>query len=209
MREILGFGGWAAVSTVVSPVLVALDRVLLGARAGVGAVGVYAAPYELATRVLLVPGALSATLFPSLSVLDGKGDQEERARLARRATGAIALLVAPVMLVFVVGADPLVRLWLGAEYASGAATVLRLLAPGVLVNALALVPFTLLQAMGRADLPARFHMVELPLHAALTWVLVGRWGSAGAAAAWTIRAALDAALLFGAAALATRARRDA
>ena len=81
---------------------------------------------------------------------------------------------------------------------------LQLLAPGLLANALAQVPFTLLQGMGRADVPARFHLVELPLHAVVTWVLVARWGVAGAAAAWTLRAAADAALLFVAAALLLR-----
>ncbi|MHB1193068.1 MAG: oligosaccharide flippase family protein [Longimicrobiales bacterium] len=203
-RAVLAFGGWAAVSTVVSPVLVSLDRFVLGAVAGVAAVGVYTAPYEAATRVLLLPGALAATLFPAMSALEGMGDRGRLRALSWRATGAVAALVGPVALVFAVGAHPLLRLWLGEAFTPAAAVALQLLAPGLLANALAQVPFTLLQGMGRADVPARFHLVELPLHAALTWILVTRWGVAGAAAAWTLRAAADAALLFAAAALLLR-----
>lgn len=201
VRVVLGFGGWAAVSTVVSPVLTSMDRVLLGAVAGVGAVGVYTAPYEVATRVLFVPGALATALFPALSALQATGSAQRLRALARRSTAAVALMVGPVALLLVVAAHPLLGLWLGDAFTPAGAVALQLLAPGLLLNALALVPFTLLQGMGRADLPARFHLLELPAHAVVTWVLVSRWGVAGAAAAWSARAAVDALLLFAAAAL--------
>lgn len=198
-REILGFGGWAAVSTVVSPVLVSLDRFVLGAVAGVGAVGVYTAPYEAAMRVLILPWALATTLFPAVSALQGAGERERLRRLSRRATAAVALTVGPVALGLGVGAHPLLAFWLGDAFTPAAGAALALLAPGLLANALAQVPFTVLQGVGRADVPARFHLAEMPLHAAATWFLVTQWGVAGAAAAWSLRASVDAALLFAAA----------
>jgi O-antigen/teichoic acid export membrane protein len=83
----------------------------------------------------------------------------------------------------------------------------------VLLNALATVPYTLIQAAGRPDLTAKFHLIELPLHVVLAWLLVTRFGIAGAALAWTLRMAVDAALLFVAAsrlgALPAKALADA
>src|SRR4029079_6879172 len=66
-RPLVSFGGWIAVSNVVSPVLVYLDRFVLGAVLGRGAVGFYTPPYELTGRLLIVPGSLLTAMFPMIS----------------------------------------------------------------------------------------------------------------------------------------------
>jgi O-antigen/teichoic acid export membrane protein len=53
-----------------------------------------------------------------------------------------------------------------------------------------------MQALGRPDLTAKFHLVELPLHGLLVWWLISMWGTTGAALAWSIRVGVDAMLLF-------------
>jgi O-antigen/teichoic acid export membrane protein len=88
------------------------------------------------------------------------------------------------------------RLWLGTEYAGDSATALRILCAGILINALAQVPYAVLHAAGRPDRSALFHLVELPLHALVLWLLVRAAGVPGAAIAWGLRATLDALLLF-------------
>jgi hypothetical protein len=42
-------------------------------------------------------------------------------------------------------------------------------------------------------------MLELPIYAALAWVLISHWGIMGAAVAWTVRVSMDTGLLVGAA----------
>jgi len=49
-----------------------------------------------------------------------------------------------------------------------------------------------------ADVVAKFHLIELPFYAGLLWYLLGSMGIAGVALAWTLRATIDAFLLFGA-----------
>jgi len=46
-------------------------------------------------------------------------------------------------------AEPLLRLWLGDAFAQRSSWPLRLLAIGVLANAMAQIPFSLTQASGR------------------------------------------------------------
>jgi len=65
-----------------------------------------------------------------------------------------------------------------------------------MIVSLSHVPCGYLQASGRPDIPARFHVLELLVHLPLTWAFVHTWGITGAALAWTARVALDAALLF-------------
>jgi O-antigen/teichoic acid export membrane protein len=93
-------------------------------------------------------------------------------------------------------APEVLRLWLGFRYADQSATALRILAIGVMINSLSHVPCGYLQASGRPDIPARFHILELAIYVPLTWFLVRRLGISGAALAWTIRVTLDGTLLF-------------
>ncbi|MGA8186078.1 MAG: polysaccharide biosynthesis C-terminal domain-containing protein, partial [Terriglobia bacterium] len=86
-------------------------------------------------------------------------------------------------------------LWVGPKFAAEGALVLQIMAFAVLVNSLAIVPYNLIQGIGRPDLTAKFHLVELPLHVALAYFLVTRFGLPGAALAWTLRVTLDFLLL--------------
>ena len=74
----------------------------------------------------------------------------------------------------------------------------------MLINSLAYVPYNLLQGIGRPDLTAKFHLLEVPLHVGLTWFLVTKFGLPGAALAWGLRVSLDFLLLIVAACWMTR-----
>ncbi|MEP7337481.1 MAG: polysaccharide biosynthesis C-terminal domain-containing protein, partial [Acidobacteriota bacterium] len=49
------------------------------------------------------------------------------------------------------------------------------------------VPYCLLNALGRADFNARYHLVELVPYLLLAILLTSRWGVLGAALAWSSR----------------------
>jgi Na+-driven multidrug efflux pump len=57
------------------------------------------------------------------------------------------------------------------------------------------VQYAMIQALGRPDLTAKFHLLQLPLHGLLLWWLVGLWGITGAALAQSIRLSVEALLL--------------
>lgn len=195
LRHVVGYGGWSTISSVVSPLLVYIDRFVLGAVAGAAAVAYYAVPFELVMRLLVVPASLAATLFPAFSTLEGRREDARTERISGRALKFILCVLGPLALVLVVGARDLLELWLGPAYAREGATALRLLAVAIVVNAVAHVPYALLQGRGRPDLPAKFHLAELPVQLGATWLLVSRFGVAGAAGAWLLRVSLDAGLL--------------
>ncbi|HEY0672862.1 MAG TPA: flippase [Longimicrobiales bacterium] len=196
LREVGSFAGWVAVSTAVSPLLLYLDRFMIGALLSLTAVTFYAAPYEIVARLTLIPGAVIGALFPALSQLSAHPDRSFAEQLAARSAMFLFALLAPVI-VFMLGiARDGLSLWLGAEYAAQSTRALQILAIGVLVNALAHVPYALLHGHGRPDLPARFHLLELPIQVALAWLLITQFGITGAALAWTLRMIIDAALLF-------------
>jgi len=194
LRGLLGYGGWVTVSGAVGPILVYLDRFMLGVLVTMGAVAFYSAPYEMVTRLWVFPASLMATVFPAFSALDP--EPQRRETLAARSVKFILVLLGPVVVAVLAAAPDMLRLWLGPEFASQSTRALQILAVGVLINSLAFVPFALLQAVGRPDLPAKLHILELPLQMLLVWWLVGSFEITGAALAWTVRVTVDAALLF-------------
>ena len=198
LRPLLGYGGWVSVSNVVSPLLVYLERFLLASLAGVAAVAYYTAPYEAVTRLLILPGGLSGALFPALSAGGGGLASDGRAsheRLLGRPLRFLLLTLAPLVVLLIVCAGPLLAVWLGPSYAARSTTAFSILAVGVLINGLAFIPYAYLLGRGRPDLPAKFHLVELPLYVLAGWLLIKAFEVNGAALAWTLRVTGDAALL--------------
>src|SRR6266849_2187845 len=199
LPKLLKFGSWITVSQLVSPILVYLDRMLIASFVSLAAVALYTVPYEAMTRLRIIPSSLVGTLYPAFSE---RGSEEQRVQLQRLYEGSVRyllLLVVPGILFLVVLGPDLLRLWMGPSFAQQASVVLQILALGALANAVAYVPYNLLQALGRPDLTGKFHVLELPLYVVLCIVLIPHWGIAGAAMASTIRFVLDSMLLFWAA----------
>lgn len=195
LKPLFFFGGWLTVTNVVGPLMMYLDRFLIGGFLSVAAVAYYTTPYEVVTKLLLIPMALTGVLFPAFATALFS-DPDRAAYLFHKSIKYIFLVVFPITLVLVVFAQEGLVFWLGQNFAAHSARVAQWLAVGVFLNSLAQVPFALLQAGGRPDLTAKLHFVELPFYLLAVWGLMRVYGVEGAAIAWAGRAGLDAALLF-------------
>ncbi|MER3403964.1 MAG: flippase [Chloroflexota bacterium] len=195
LHPLVTFGTWMTVSNIISPLMVTLDRLLIGSLLSVSAVAYYATPYELVTRLWIISGALVGVLFPSFSS-SFLQDPARTARLFDRGVKYVFLALFPVILLAVSFSREGLALWLGPDLSSRSASVLQWLATGVFINSLAQVAFALVQGVGRPDLTAKLHLLELPFYIVAAWWLITTRGIEGAALAWFARMSLDAALLF-------------
>lgn len=192
---LLRLGSWMTVSNVVSPLMVYLDRFLIGGIISVAAVAYYATPYEVVTKLLLLPIALVGVLFPAFAA-SFMQEQDRTALLFVRAIKYLFLILFPVILLIVTLAHEGLYLWLGSEFARNSTRVAQWLAIGVFFNGLAQIPFALVQSAGRPDLTAKLHLIELPLYLIALWWLVNAFGIEGAAIAWMARVVVDTLFLF-------------
>ena len=183
------------VSNVVGPIMVTMDRFLIGAMISITAVAYYTTPYEMVTKLWLIPAAMVGVMFPAFST-SFEQDRDRTRRLYDRSVKCLLLVLFPVVLLIVVFARDGMKLWLGAVFAQNSFHVLQWLAVGVLVNSLSNVPFAMLQGLGRPDITAKLHMIELPVYLVALWGLTKAYGIEGAAIAWTARATVDALALF-------------
>ena len=197
LRSLLSFGGWMTVTNVVSPIMVNMDRLFIGSQLSVAAVTYYVTPFEVISKLLLVPSAVANVAFPELTLLASANVRVQARAYALRAVGIVLAVVVPVAAVAALVAHPLLSWWVSPELADRSAPILRLLALGVVINSAAYVPFAYVQASGRSDITARFHVIELAVYVPLLFALIAWLGLIGVAVAWVVRVTLDAVLLFG------------
>lgn len=190
LAPLLQMGGWLTVSSVVGPVIVYVDRFVIGGLLSAAALAHYAAPFEMVSRLLVLPVALAGALFPALAAVQGASLQAGQA-MRRQAVQLTLAGVLPAVLLGAVFAGPLLQAWMGAEFAAAGARAMQILLLGFAFNAVAQIPFAALHGHGLAKQTALLHLVELPLYLVALWALVSAYGIEGAAAAWAARGALD------------------
>ena len=198
LRDLMRTGGWVTVSNVVSPVMATLDRFLVAHLVSLAAAGYYATAQQVGNQLVMLPASLAAVLFPLFASGSPVGGRES-GRLYGTAMKWVAVSLAPVIVIVLLMAEPILKSWIGATFAENVLLPLKILAVGALVNGLAQIPFSALQGSGRARLTALSHLLELPLYLGFVFFLTREYGIVGTALAWTGRALLDFALLAAAA----------
>lgn len=195
VKPVFKLGGWMTVAHGAGSLLVSLDRFLVGAMISASAVAYYATPGEIVGKLWFIPEALVGVLFAAFSASFLR-DRERAMMLFGQGVKYIFLAVFPLTLIIVTLADEGLTLWLGAEFAANSYQILQWLAIGTLINVLSFVPYALVQSAGRPDLTGKVHLAELPAFVLLAWWLIGSYGLMGAVAAWVIRVAADALIMF-------------
>jgi O-antigen/teichoic acid export membrane protein len=196
LTQLLRYGGWVTVSNVTGPILIYLDRFMIGILVSIGAVAYYTAPADMINRALIVPASLCAILFPAFTSLSVAGEKERLEVFYTRSLKYLIMTLGPVLVFVASFARDILQFWLGTAFAEQSTRPLQILSLGIFFNAIGFFPYSLLQGVGKPNVTGIFHLAELPVHTVLVWVLVTRMGITGAAIASTIRVLLDCILLF-------------
>jgi O-antigen/teichoic acid export membrane protein len=195
-RNLIRFGGWFTVSSVISPMLVQADRFFVGALISASAVTLYVIPYEVTAQSLLIVGSVTTVAFPVITNLIHTAPQDAAVffKLWLYRISAI-MLVAMTTLAFVM--PYLLNVWVGPHITDASVRVGQILCIGVFFNSIGAMYFSLLHAYGKTRATAILHMIELPLFVAALYLLIREYGVTGAAVAWSLRMVFDtSALLF-------------
>lgn len=191
VRTLFTYGGWVTITNLINPILTTMDRMVIGSVIGASAVAIYTVPFNLVSRVSILPGSVATSLFPKLS----RGDRKSSKQLAEDAIVTLSAVMTPLIVLGIGGLHLFMHYWVGASFADKAAPVGVILLAGVWINGLAIIPYEHLQAIDRPDLTAKFHAIEVLPFLGVLWVGVYSFGLIGAAWAWTLRVTVDALLL--------------
>lgn len=198
---LLSFGGWMTVSNLLLPLMIHIDRFLIGSLLAVAVVAFYTTPAELVVKMLILPRSWVSVLFPQFAAQHER-DPEENSRLCIRGLRYLWLIMFPASLLVVAITPEFLEIWLGEEgplFREKAGPIMQLLALGMYLYAPAYIPYSYLQAIGKPRKAALVHALELPLYLGAAYLLILEYGLHGAAYAWLARAVLDNVLMLGAA----------
>jgi O-antigen/teichoic acid export membrane protein len=184
-------GSWMTVSNVVSPVMGYMDRFIVGMLISGAFVAYYATPQELILKVYLIPGALTAVLFPIFAA-DPRGSES----LYRKSLFFTVAFVVPACAVGILASKLALTVWVNEVFAGQSYVAMQILLAGVAFGAISAIPYTRLQAIGHSKITAVSHLFQLPVFLSASYLLTSLWGIEGAAIAWSGRLAVDAIILF-------------
>jgi len=155
----------------------------------------YSVPFDLVGKTLVFPMSIVPSLFPYFSYHATKG-RKEVSEVTSRVGKYMLLILTPAAAVFFFFANDILRMWLGAQFASQSTTVMQLVAVLFFLNAFAMLPYTSVQALGRPELKAILDVLVLPLYAVTAWWLMRRAGINGAALAKLFVTVVDFSALY-------------
>ena len=185
-REAMGpltvYGGWIMVSNMTGPIFGYLERFLIASALSVSMLTYYSAPFDLVSKIIIFPASITPALFPYFSY-HGSRSGKVVSDTTSRSLMYLLLVMTPIIATFVFFSRDILRLWLGTQFANQSSAVMEIIALVFFLNALAMVPFTSVQALGRPDLKAILDLIALPTYAIACWWLMRRMGINGAALA--------------------------
>jgi O-antigen/teichoic acid export membrane protein len=191
LKGLARFGSWIMVTALVGPLMTMADRFVIGAALGAVAVAAYAIPMGIALRTMILPMSVAQALFPRLA----SEEHERAAELSREAVVFLGQVYAPVVIGLNCLAAPLLHLWLGSQLDVRSIVIAQIVLTGFWTNAIANVPYALIQARGNPRFTALIHIAELPFYLVMLYAFGTVWGLAGVAAAFSLRCAIDCLIL--------------
>jgi O-antigen/teichoic acid export membrane protein len=195
IKPVLRFSVWITIGNLIVPIIMYSDRFLIGVLISATAITFYVTPYELVTKLMMIPVALTGVLFPIFSA-GFFSDPENTKKIFLRGVKFTFLIMYPFVFFIVTFAYEGINLWLGVEFAKNSALILQLLAIGILMNSLSLVPNNFFQGIGKPRIPTLINLVEFPIYIIIMWILIHSYGIKGAAFTFMLMATIDAAAMY-------------
>lgn len=186
-NDLIGYGGWVAISSLIGPLLVVSDRFVIGGVLGALAVTHYTVPFQLVQRIQIVPSAITSALMPRMS----GSDAAARERLGDMAGRILEALLTPGLLVAILLFEPAMKLWVGSGLGGEMAPAGRVMIVAFWVFALSSVKITLLYSSGRPRAVTTAYAIEIPLYFAVLFAAMHGYGLMGCAFALLFRCGMD------------------
>lgn len=195
LKPLARFGGALVVSSIAAAVLANLEKLLLPRYASVQALAFYSVAFTLAYMLTQLPVAMLQSLVPAFSQLQVKSDRRDLELLYQRALRGMLYWALPGAIFICTVARPFFTLWAGPQFGRESTLPLYLLMGGVVCEIMAYVPYALLLTLGRTDIIARCQLSLIIPYLIGSAFLILRFGAAGAAVAWSLRAFASAILV--------------
>lgn len=180
-RRLVGLGGLMFVGQLCTLVIEQTDRLVIGAALPIAMVTYYSAAWKLYMLAYLAPTVLLYAWPPMAAALVGRGDRDRLRALVLQMSKYAGAVAIPIVAIAGLGAGPLLRLWMGADFVA-VAGVTQLLLLSLLVTAFNHAGAAALVALDRVGpLVWWYTLPQAVMNLGLSLALVAPLGLAGVA----------------------------
>jgi len=196
IKKLISYNIWLSITSLTGPIINYIDRFFIGSILSITDVTYYSAPYDGISRLGIISTSFSSTLFPIISAFNSQNQLDKILIFIFRILKYIVIIEIPIILIVIIKANVILQIWLNHKFVIYSKTTLQILSIGIFINSLAIIPFIFFQGSGRPDIPAKFHIIELPCYIVTVYILVKYFGITGAAISFLIRIIIDTIFLF-------------
>ena len=174
------YGSALSIWTLANLFVSGLDMVIVG-HYDFGNTGYYGIATSASNFMLLVVSSLFGPILPAVSSLQSGRTPEQLGDIVIKATRYCVLLLCLIGLPLLIGPYPLLKLWVGHDYATRSALFLQVLVLGNVIRQLANPYALVLLATGQQHLATVAAVAEALVNLSLSIYLVQRFGAVGVA----------------------------
>lgn len=178
VRATASYGSFVGGLRLLSVIYGQMDRVILGVVVGVAAVAAYEVVFRVQSLAVLVLTLASPIVMPAAAYNAARADLHKQRELFLRGTRYGIAVAVPVIVAAMMFAEPLLRAWVGEEYAHLAGTAQLFLVFSLLATANQ-VGIPMLIGHGRVRRVLALQTVSVGVNLAVSLALVDRYGVKG------------------------------
>jgi O-antigen/teichoic acid export membrane protein len=179
-RKTLSFGCWQMLSNVGGLLAQQSQRWLLGVLLPIATVGFYNVSFQLVAAIYSLTYRVGQVLFPAVSHMQGQAREEHAARLTVQANWVLSTLAIAGFVPLFVFADDLLLLWVGSDFSSNAAGVLRIMVIATMLSCLFTLHHFFLLGTARTNWLAAMAFVQGIVSFMTSALLIPKLGLSGA-----------------------------
>lgn len=178
------FASKVFLSNIANSLLTYLDRLIIPIFLGPTQLTYYSLPGNISSKIPGVSNALAGVIFPVAVRFNSLDDKEKLQALYRRSFRLLLVLSCAICFSIIFLAEPIMREWLGEEFAKNSSKILIVLALTNLFLAMSGPLASFLLAINRIRLLIITNVVVAVINASLLFILLPRFGIMGAAWAY-------------------------
>lgn len=187
LRAVRNYAGGATLCAVTAVLVTQLDKLILCRRLSADEFGFYMLGWSLAASLFIAVSPISSIFFPRLSRLVLEDDSVAVRRMYHAGSQLVAVVVIPLAAVGAILSWHALHGWLGdQDVAASCWVVTSLLATGVGINCLCLMPHTLQLATGWTGLSNRLNLGAIFVFGPGVYFASTVGGGIGAGIAWVV-----------------------
>ncbi len=163
IQPLFNFGKWVTISNIINPLMICLmDRLFLANLLSARVASYYVVPYGVLQKMTIAPWAIMGVMFPAFSASFYQARDKSAKYYFKTLLLTAGLLLLPILII-VLYAKPLLSVWMGDDFARNSYQLTQLIAIALYIFSINLVPFSLIQAAGKASFTAKLQLIEFPL----------------------------------------------